>query len=211
MGHPYVDDDDDYRPLKKWETAVDEAIRVGQERGEFDNLPGQGKPLNLPDNPYAGGLEVAYGVLKNANIAPYWIEIDKEIRADQAGLQDFCERTSQRVASLLAAEADSRESGKLSERKQRSWWPFRWHVSPAEVSPTSNLQLALSVRARARTLYLERAAKLEEKTAHYNASLPRELWQLERTRRTPERYAAEFDAACPAITTGIAVSVIRSK
>jgi hypothetical protein len=198
MGHPYIDDDDDHRPLKKWETAVDEAIRLGQERGEFDNLPGQGKPLNLPDNPYAGGLDVAYGVLKNANIAPYWIEIDKEIRAEEAELQDLRERTARRVASLLASESDNHDSEQPSEEK-RGWWPFRWPASPPAVNPESNLSLALFERTRARETYLERAAKLEEKTAHYNSSLPRELWQLERPRHKPEHYAAEFDAACPPV------------
>jgi hypothetical protein len=32
-----------------YETAVDRAIREAQERGEFDNLPGAGKPLDLHD------------------------------------------------------------------------------------------------------------------------------------------------------------------
>jgi len=33
------------RKLAQWESAVDKQIREAQERGEFDNLPGQGKPL----------------------------------------------------------------------------------------------------------------------------------------------------------------------
>jgi hypothetical protein len=99
---------------------------------------------------------------------------------------------------LLASESDNHESEQPSEQK-RSWWPFRWPASPPEVNLESNLSLPLFERARARETYLERAAKLEEKIAHYNASLPRELWQLERTRRTPEHYALEFDAACPPI------------
>jgi hypothetical protein len=32
-----------------YESAVDKAIREAQERGEFDNLPGAGKPLDLGD------------------------------------------------------------------------------------------------------------------------------------------------------------------
>lgn len=32
-----------------YETPVDRAIRQAQERGEFDNLPGAGKPLDLGD------------------------------------------------------------------------------------------------------------------------------------------------------------------
>lgn len=32
-----------------WESPVDRAIREAQERGEFDNLPGAGKPIDLGD------------------------------------------------------------------------------------------------------------------------------------------------------------------
>ncbi|HEU5143690.1 MAG TPA: DUF1992 domain-containing protein [Dermatophilaceae bacterium] len=32
-----------------WESPVDRAIREAQERGDFDNLPGAGKPLDLGD------------------------------------------------------------------------------------------------------------------------------------------------------------------
>ncbi|GAA6525474.1 DUF1992 domain-containing protein [Intrasporangium sp. DVR] len=33
-----------------YESAVEKAIREAQERGDFDNLPGAGKPLNLDDS-----------------------------------------------------------------------------------------------------------------------------------------------------------------
>jgi len=32
-------------PLSRYESAVDREIRLAQERGDFDNLPGAGKPL----------------------------------------------------------------------------------------------------------------------------------------------------------------------
>jgi hypothetical protein len=32
-------------PLSRYQSAIDEQIRRAQERGEFDNLPGAGKPL----------------------------------------------------------------------------------------------------------------------------------------------------------------------
>ena len=38
---------------ERYESAVDKAIRDAQERGEFDNLPGAGKPLQIrnPNDP----------------------------------------------------------------------------------------------------------------------------------------------------------------
>ena len=39
-------------PLGKWESSVERQIREAQERGEFDDLPGAGKPLPDVDRPY---------------------------------------------------------------------------------------------------------------------------------------------------------------
>jgi DnaJ family protein C protein 28 len=62
------------------ESWIDQQIREAQERGEFDNLPGKGKPLDLTPNPYAQDQELAFKILKDAGYAPEWIELDKAIR-----------------------------------------------------------------------------------------------------------------------------------
>jgi hypothetical protein len=36
----------------RWESAIDKQIREAQERGDFDNLPGTGKPLPGAGEPY---------------------------------------------------------------------------------------------------------------------------------------------------------------
>jgi DnaJ family protein C protein 28 len=59
---------------------LDQEIREAQERGQFDNLPGKGKPLDLTPNPYAQEQELAFKILKDAGYAPEWIELDKAIR-----------------------------------------------------------------------------------------------------------------------------------
>jgi len=65
---------------RDWESWIDQQIRDAQERGDFDNLPGKGKPLNLESNPYAADRELAYKILRDAGYAPEWIELDKAIR-----------------------------------------------------------------------------------------------------------------------------------
>jgi hypothetical protein len=65
---------------RDWESWIDQQIREAQEQGKFDNLPGQGKPLDLPSNPYAQDQELAFKILKDAGYAPEWIELDKAIR-----------------------------------------------------------------------------------------------------------------------------------
>ena len=63
-----------------WETLIDRQIREAMADGQFDNLPHQGERLPNDDNPYAGELGLAFHVLRNAGVAPPWIEADKEVR-----------------------------------------------------------------------------------------------------------------------------------
>lgn len=59
---------------------VEERIRKAQLKGEFDNLPGQGKPLVVEDNSgVPEDLRMAYKILKNADCLPPELEAKKEI------------------------------------------------------------------------------------------------------------------------------------
>ena len=54
---------------------IDEIIRDAQRKGEFSNLPGQGKPLKLDnDSQTPSHLRMAYKILKENDLAPEWIE-----------------------------------------------------------------------------------------------------------------------------------------
>ena len=60
---------------------VEQRIIEAQEKGEFDNLPGHGKPLVLEDDSnIPEELRVAYKILKNADCLPPEIQEKKEIR-----------------------------------------------------------------------------------------------------------------------------------
>lgn len=60
---------------------IEKKIKEAQENGEFDNLPGKGKPLTLDDDSRVPeDLRLAYKILKNANCLPPEIELKKEIR-----------------------------------------------------------------------------------------------------------------------------------
>ncbi|HEY9153473.1 MAG TPA: DUF1992 domain-containing protein [Anaerolineales bacterium] len=63
-----------------FDRIVDAIIKEAMERGEFDNLPGKGKPLDLTayfNTPEE--VRAAYSVLKNAGILPREAELLKEI------------------------------------------------------------------------------------------------------------------------------------
>jgi len=67
---------------KRFFDYVEEQIQEAQARGEFDNLPGFGKPLDLDSNQFAGDKALAYSMLKQNGFAPPEIELAKEIRSE---------------------------------------------------------------------------------------------------------------------------------
>lgn len=59
---------------------AEERIKEAMERGEFDNLPNKGKPLQLDyDALIPEDLRMAYRILKNTGYIPPELELKKEI------------------------------------------------------------------------------------------------------------------------------------
>ena len=108
---------------RDWESWIDQQIREAQDRGEFDDLPGKGKPLDLGVNPYARDQELAFKILKDAGYAPDWIELDKALRGKLERARTVLVRRMEQRESRLRDLAD--QSGGWSEaerrRAQASW------------------------------------------------------------------------------------------
>ena len=83
-----------------WETLIERQIREAIDEGQFDNLPHRGEPLPNDNNPYAGDSELAFHILKNAGVAPPWIEADREVR-------ELLERRTAILARAAAGPAPS--------------------------------------------------------------------------------------------------------
>jgi len=110
-------------------------IREAQERGDFDDLPGTGVPLELDDDALVPeDLRVAYRILRNAGLLPPQLEPHREIREIEALLlqvedDDGRTRLLSRMNFLLARSAAGRRHGdlrveqayaeKISERLER--------------------------------------------------------------------------------------------
>ena len=78
--------------------VVEERIREAQKNGAFDNLPGQGKPLQLEDQSLVPeDLRMAYHILKNAHVLPPEAEVQKEIHTLQDLLKYVEEEGERRV------------------------------------------------------------------------------------------------------------------
>lgn len=59
---------------------IDEIIKKAMEAGEFDNLPGVGKPIKWKDNPFTPvEWRMVEDLLKNNDLVYPWMEKRKEI------------------------------------------------------------------------------------------------------------------------------------
>ena len=70
---------------------AEQRIREAQEKGDFDNLPGEGEPLNLQDDRnIPEDLRLAHKILKNAYCLPPELDEKKKIRQ----MEDMLENVS---------------------------------------------------------------------------------------------------------------------
>jgi DnaJ homolog subfamily C member 28 len=97
---------------KQYFDYIDEQIQEAQARGEFDNLPGIGKPLNLDDKLFTGDKAMAYSLLKENGFAPPEIELAKEIRSDFEKAQAKLEKLRYQRKSLRTRRVPPFESEK---------------------------------------------------------------------------------------------------
>lgn len=79
---------------------AEQRICEAQERGEFDNLPGAGKPLPDEDLSHVPPeLRMAWRILKNADCVPPEVAERKEI-SRLADMLDDCQQEQERVKTM---------------------------------------------------------------------------------------------------------------
>ncbi|MBA3945954.1 MAG: DUF1992 domain-containing protein [Herpetosiphonaceae bacterium] len=87
--------------LATWQGLVEQRIQDGMAQGLFDNLQGMGRPLNLYDDAFVpDDMRMAFRVLRSNNLAPLWIEVNREIHEDLARLQRMRGTAQQRWPRL---------------------------------------------------------------------------------------------------------------
>ena len=92
---------------------VGEHRRAADPRGDggrrFDELPYRGVPIPLDDDSAAGERALGFRVLRNAGVAPPWIEADKEVR-DLLGRRDALLARAAAAGSSPLARAQLRSA-----------------------------------------------------------------------------------------------------
>ena len=97
---------------------IEQIIQDAIARGEFDNLPGAGKPIDLSayfDTPEE--VRIAYSVLKSADILPQEAELLKEITALKDAVD--AEQNAAKKKRLLKALDDKRLAFNLLMERQK--------------------------------------------------------------------------------------------
>ena len=107
------------------ERLAEERIREAMDRGEFDDLPGRGEPLELEnDSHLPEDLRIAYKILKNADCLPPELHLRKEIHTTQqllAGITDTQKKYKQlqKLNFLIMKLNMMRRVSPLLEENQR--------------------------------------------------------------------------------------------
>jgi DnaJ homologue, subfamily C, member 28, conserved domain len=102
-----------------FERIAENKIREAMQQGEFDNLPGAGRPLDLeayfklPEH-----LRLAFSILKSANCVPAEVELLNEIARLE---QELSEAPVERAPALGRTLTDRRtELAVVLERARRA-------------------------------------------------------------------------------------------
>lgn len=95
-------------PFTHYESWIDRQIRQAQERGDFDNLPGHGRPLadDDPNLALAGDDALGLRLLKSNEALPAWVELNKEIAGERAACR--------RILAAYTAERDPEHRARLA-------------------------------------------------------------------------------------------------
>jgi len=131
--------------VSDWGSYIDRQIRKAMEQGEFDNLPGEGKPLSLQeDENTPNEMRMAYKILRENDLAPEWIMQGKAIDAKIDVLLDRLNRAASAYRAALNAPDATASSRASADRS--------WHTVQAKLTAS--------------------AAKLNQEIAAYNLKIP---------------------------------------
>jgi hypothetical protein len=181
---------------------LDSQVREAMERGDFDDLPGKGKPLQLDPRTNNADAIVA-GILKEANAAPEWVHLSRRI--DQL--------KEQLAAELEAARSHATESRAVAAALLERWryasaqtpessWLARWRdrrEDPSRIERELRQTIARAERRRtdAFAALILLVHDINRRTRRYNLTVP--VASRQRGPLTVGEVAADFVRAWPSL------------
>jgi hypothetical protein len=132
-----TDNQDKPRSMEEWADLVTKRIEEAMRRGDFDNLPGHGKPLP-PDQDAMVPEEqkMAFKLLKNNDMTPTWIGDRKEmLRTIEGWREQFQRIVHEAHTAWVAASTDKR---RVQVRQSWERWIARWEDEITELNRRIN-------------------------------------------------------------------------
>lgn len=153
---------------------VNKQIEEAMARGEFADLPGEGKPLKLDTDPFlTPQARMTNRLLKENGFAPRWVEVEKEIKREKAQLERvLINLKARRERLLVIVQQYPRRHGVISRTFEQE-------------------------RARAMTQYSEKLENLNRKIQRVNLLMPTRNRQYALVNRA--QVLARFQKACPSL------------
>ncbi len=103
-----------------WGRLAEDRLQRAIEAGEFDGLEGAGKPLLREDESLIpDGWRLAFHLLRNAGLAPLWIELDREVEADLGRLRRSLQQAARWGEDSAAWQDGVRQALMDAERLNR--------------------------------------------------------------------------------------------
>ncbi len=116
--------------LVRQHDLVGAMIAKAMKQGDFDNLEGTGKPLNLDENPFEPvELRMVHKILKDNGYAPYWIELGKEIDDLRANLCKDVEHFKRYTQMVFSRKLSSRAKERYELKKNNFYAQGREHLA----------------------------------------------------------------------------------
>ena len=102
------------------ESAIEKKIQEAMARGEFDNLSGKGKPLDLeayfntPED-----LRMAYSILKSAHCVPAEVELLNEVSRLERAIAETADPTTRQSLQRALTDRQTQLAVMLEKTSRR--------------------------------------------------------------------------------------------
>jgi hypothetical protein len=138
------------------ELGIDRVIREAIERGAFDDLPGQGKPLDLSSYDPANEWRLAFHVVQQAGETLPWIALGRDVEAARGRLEAL-------LAQARAGAAQRRGDRTARQRQRAMFLDQAQRLDALIASYNANVPTIRLQQARLPTAQAE---------AHFDAAWP---------------------------------------
>jgi hypothetical protein len=107
--------------VSDWEYLAEEEIRKAIQKGQMENLPGEGKPLHLDKDPHTPShLRLAYKLLRDNGLAPAWMLLGQELDEKRARLLANVRRGVRAYQGVLGDAGRMADPQRAAEQRRRA-------------------------------------------------------------------------------------------